>query len=533
MIAEYFKIETARLAENCLNNIRTLDDWNAKKSEYRRQLSEMLGLWPMPDKTDLQPVITGKLEHPEFTVEKLQFQSSPGLYITANVYVPRNLNKPAPTILYLCGHSQQISNGISYGNKTGYQRHGAWFARNGYICLVLDTIQLGEIQGIHHGTYREKMWWWNSRGYTSAGVEAWNAIRALDYLQLRPDVDATRFGVTGRSGGGAHSWYLAALDDRIKVSVPVAGITDLENHVVDGCVEGHCDCMFMVNTYRWDYAMLAALTAPRPLLLANSDKDRIFPLDGVMRIHSQVRRIYELHNATNNLGLLITEGPHEDTQDLQVPTFRWFNRFLKGEESIIEMAATNHFAPKDLRVFTHLPTDERTSKIHETFVALAPTPAVPSSKTEWQSLRENWKQFLNKKVFAAWPNEIEPAQLHPISDTKKNGVKIQRFEFVSLEKITLPIYIVNNRNSKRLIIRVLDQTEWDSLAENFTNNPQLTHGLAEEKDAASLLFCHAESGRRLGTPICARPHRFAGVSCCWERLSTRCAFGTFAAPSKL
>jgi cephalosporin-C deacetylase-like acetyl esterase len=111
---------------------------------------------------------------------------------------------------------------------------------------------MGEIEGIHHGTYRYGMWWWNARGYSSAAVEAWNCIRALDYLETRPEVDANRFGVTGRSGGGAYSWWVAALDERIKVAVPVAGITSLQNHVVDGCVEGHCDCMYQVNTYRWD-----------------------------------------------------------------------------------------------------------------------------------------------------------------------------------------------------------------------------------------------------------------------------------------
>ena len=97
---------------------------------------------------------------------------------------------------------------------------------------------------------------------------------------------------------------------------------------MDGTVEGHCDCMFVVNTYRWDYPLVAALVAPRPLLIANSDSDTIFPLDGVSRLHSKVRRIYELHKASDKLGLLITPGPHKDTQDLQLPVFRWFNRHL-------------------------------------------------------------------------------------------------------------------------------------------------------------------------------------------------------------
>lgn len=471
MITEYFRVETARLTQNAFANISTASDWMSKKAEYRRQLSEMLGLWPMPAKTDMKPVVTGKLEHPEFTVEKLQFQSLPGLYVTADVYLPRNQVKPAPAILYLCGHAKVATNGVSYGNKTAYQHHGEWFARNGYACLVLDTVQLGEIPGIHHGTYRENMWWWNSRGYTPAGVEAWNGIRALDYLQSRPEVDANRLGVTGRSGGGAYSWYVMALDERIKVGVPVAGITDLQNHVVDGCVEGHCDCMFMVNTYRWDYGMLAALAAPRPLLLANSDKDKIFPLDGVMRIHGQLERIYKLLGASDKLGLLITEGPHDDTQDLQLPAFRWFNRFLKGEDPIIAMAATNHFTAAQLKVFADLPQDERTSKIYETFVPVAKVPRVPTNDTEWQQQRVKGEAFLNEKVFAAWPKQIPAPPLRSISDVKTNGMRIRQFEFDSQETIPLPLFVVSRGKPKQLSIQVVDQPEWILLAKNLEANP--------------------------------------------------------------
>ena len=97
--------------------------------------------------------------------------------------------KPLPAILYVCGHANVVEDGVSLGNKTGYQHHGVWFARHGYVCLVIDTIQLGEIRGEHHGTYKLGRWWWTSRGYTPAGVEAWNGIRALDYLETRPEVD--------------------------------------------------------------------------------------------------------------------------------------------------------------------------------------------------------------------------------------------------------------------------------------------------------------------------------------------------------
>ncbi len=165
-------------------------------------------------------------------------------------------------------------------------------------------------------------------------MEAWNAIRAIDYLETLPSVDRTRIGITGRSGGGAYSWFAAALDERIDVAVPVAGITDLQNHVVDGCVEGHCDCMYFVNYYGWDYNRLAALVAPRALLLANSDNDSIFPIDGVESIHRDIAAHYRKLGASNKFGLLLTPGPHQDTQELQVGAFRWLLTHLTGKKHL-------------------------------------------------------------------------------------------------------------------------------------------------------------------------------------------------------
>ncbi len=411
-LADYFARETRTLSERCLAEVKTADDWRRHASEYRGQLAEMLGLAPLPARTDLQAKVTQRLEHDTFTVENLHFQSRPGLYVTANLYVPKNLARPAPAILYVCGHAPVVTNGVSYGTKAAYQHHGIWFARNGYVCLVIDTLESGEILGEHHGTYRAGLWWWNARGYTPAGVETWNGLRALDYLSTRPEVDTNRFGITGRSGGGAYSWFITAMDDRIKAAAPVAGITDLENHVVDGAVEGHCDCMFFVNTHRWDYPQLAALAAPRPLLLGNTDADSIFPLDGVVRLHSKVRRIYRLLGADEKLGLVITPGPHKDTQELQVPVMRWFNHHLKGDETSVENAALKLFSPQQLKVFETLPADALNANIHATFVDVARA-KVAESKAEWAVQRDEWVANLRAKSFAAWPGDSVPAELRP------------------------------------------------------------------------------------------------------------------------
>jgi len=457
---EYFRAETARLAERCLADIHSLADWEARRGEYRRELQEMLGLWPEPERTDLKPVTTGKLEAAEFTVEKLYFQAMPRLYVTANLYLPKKLAGPAPAILYMCGHSRVITNKVSCGNKANYQHHGEWFARNGYVCLVIDTVQYGEIQGRHRGTYSDGRWWWNSRGYTPAGVEAWFGIRALDYLCTRSEVDKERIGMTGRSGGGAYTWTVTALDDRVKVAAPMAGITDLQNQVVDGCVEGHCDCMFFVNTYRWDLPQLAALVAPRPLLIGNSDKDRIFPLDGVVRLYNQTRRIYALYGKTNNLGLLITDGPHADTQDLRVPVFRWFNRFLKGEEPLIEMAARKFFAPAQLRVFDKLPKDELNTRIDETFV-----PRAAAGTVKGEQERKDYLRALREKVFAGWPAEGGTVRASLSGQSEEGGMDVRFYTFESQPEVCGVLVVVRDpkvKQSEKVVLTVLDAKSWTS-----------------------------------------------------------------------
>ena len=235
---QYFRMSVDAIAEaSDTRQFNNAESWLGKRDQFKDELADMLGLNPAPPRTDLKATIVGSVQRDGIIVERLHFQSVPGLYVTANLYRPVESSKPLPAILYVCGHSVQREtvNGtdISYGNKTGYQRHGAWFARHGYVCLTIDTIQWGEFLGTHWGTYREGQWDWLSKGYTPAGVEAWNGIRAIDYLESRPDVDSSRIGLTGRSGGGAYSWFIAALDARVKAVVPVAGITDLENHVID------------------------------------------------------------------------------------------------------------------------------------------------------------------------------------------------------------------------------------------------------------------------------------------------------------
>jgi dienelactone hydrolase len=480
MIAQYFRAETFRLRDRCLTDVKSLDDWKKQRTEYRRQLLEMLGLDPMPKRTDLKATVTGTVERENFIVRKVHFQSRPGLYVTGNLYLPKKVEKPLPAVLYVCGHGGVKKNGVSYGNKVHYQHHGSWLAQHGFVCLTIDSLQLGEIEAIHHGTYRYKMWWWNNRGYTSAGVEAWNCVRAIDYLQSLKEVDGERIGVTGRSGGGAYSWWIAAIDERIKVAVPVAGITDLENHVVDGCVEGHCDCMFTVNTYRWDYPLVAALVAPRPLMIGNSDNDRIFPQDGVERTMEKVKKIYRLYGAADKLTLNMTVGGHKDTPELQKPAMAWLEKHLKGSGDG-GVASEKYFQPDELRVLKKTPADEINTKIHETFVAAAKKPAPPASKKAWEKSRDGWRNALAEKSFRGWPKEASALNVKKVFEVQRHRLRFSAYDFESQQNIRLRLYIVRRAGDHKddlVVLNVLNKSGWNNFL--ATMRPGFEKELADE-----------------------------------------------------
>jgi acetyl xylan esterase AXE1 len=465
MLADYFRAETLKVSEASVLEVKTPAEWTARREEYRRQLQEMLGLWPMPERTDLKPVITGKLEREDFTVEKLQFQALPHLYVTASLYLPKKLDLAVPAILYECGHWRLVTNGVSYGNKAMYQADGAWYARNGYVCLVMDTLLAGEIQGIHTGTRDSGLWWWNARGYTPAGVEAWFGIRALDYLCTRPEVDPNRIGVTGHSGGGAYSWTITALDDRIKAAAPLAGMADLQSHIGDGVLDSHCDCNFFVNYYSWDFPKLAALAAPRPLLVGGTDNDRLFRLSSTVRIYEQLRRLYGMLGVTDRLGLVLAPGPHDETPELQVAVMRWFNRHLKFEDAPIVTAPKKFFTPDELKVFTVLPADAINTNIAATFVPPAGPVALLGSRAGRKAPEQAWLKAVREKCFGGWPAADEPLATERLFAVTNQGVRLAVVDFTSQNLVPLRLYFAQSTGTNAvgpLVLQVLDETDWSA-----------------------------------------------------------------------
>src|SRR5438105_590561 len=371
MIEAYLARETDRINKRFLDGAKTLEEWQKVRPRLRQEYLDMLGLSPLPEKTPLRVIITGTVDRGDVVIDLLHYQSRPGLYVTGNLYRPKKSSGKLPAVLYVCGHSGRGRD----GNKTAFQDHGMWFASNGYVCLIVDTLQLGEVAGIHHGTYNRERWWWQSLGYTPAGVECWNGVRGIDYLVSRPDVDPERIAVTGISGGGASTIWIAAADERVKCAVPVSGMSDLESYVKNKVINGHCDCMFLVNTYGWEWTTIAALIAPRPMLFANSDNDRIFPMDGNRRIIERLRQLYKMYGKADLVDEHVSKGGHDYRPDLRMAIFGFINKHVKNDTKPVKDSAD--FKPlegRELRVFpddADLPREAINRYVDEVFVAEA------------------------------------------------------------------------------------------------------------------------------------------------------------------
>jgi dienelactone hydrolase len=419
MIQNYLRQETERIETAGLDEpVKSAAEWDKIRPRHLREFHHMLGLFPVPARTELEATITRSIDKGDYLVDMLHYQSMPGLFVTANLYRPAQVRQgeKLPAILYVCGHSSRGRN----GNKTAFQDHGIWFARNGYVCLVVDTLQLGELAGVHHGTYREERWWWISRGYTPAGVETWNGIRGIDYLVSRPDVDASRIGVTGISGGGATTFWIAAIDERVAVAAPVSGMADLLSYIPNRVINGHCDCMFLYNTYQWPWTRIACMVAPRPMLFVNSHLDPIFPMDANERVINRLERFYSLFGAGDLVDAFVSIGGHDYRKDIRQGAFRFMNIHLKNdprpvmdsERDLVKgsQPGQHPIPPEQLRVFpgdTDIPANARNAQIDQLFV---PAASVDLPETNFNGWKQSMIEELRQVAFAHFPRRVPSAK---------------------------------------------------------------------------------------------------------------------------
>ena len=412
-LLQFLKETAASISSQPLPGVHTLESWNQRRPELRRQLLYMLGLEPMPKRTPLRAEITGTLERPNYRIEKIVFQSLPGLYVTANLYIPHQRSGPLPAVLYACGHSPHPK-----GAKWDYQNRAIWFASNGFAVFVLDTLEFGEVPGLHHGIHDLNLWNWLSLGYTPIGVEVWNAMRALDYLETRTEVDKHRIGMTGISGGGSATWYTTALDDRIAAAAPVCSTFTFGSQAAHWLAAGQCDCIYFHNTYLTDFPLVGALIAPRPLFIFSGQRDADFPPDGYRAVFSQIKKIYDLYRnqfREERVRELDGDVGHTDAPAFLRGAREWMTKWLKKDPGSYKELETVKESPEDLAVLSQLPADAVNYRIHNQFIPTARLKEWPS-KSSWEARRVKLIQGLKAEVFRWFPQERTPFDTNIVSD---------------------------------------------------------------------------------------------------------------------
>ncbi len=473
-IRSYLIDVSAKITDESLAGIRSKDDWENIRSDHYSKLVEMLSMEDVPLQGERPPLnvkVTGTVNMKGYRIEKLYYESLPGLYVVANLYIPDRIKKPTAAILYQCGHS--------FTQKVHYQEHARKFAQLGFVCLITETIQRGEVRGVHHGCYAKGWFQWYSRGYAPAGVEVWNGIRGIDLLAARPEVDPEKIGVTGISGGGAMSWFIAAIDPRVKAAAPVCGNSTLKSHIFTRTVDGHCDCMYPINTYLFDMQDIGALIAPRPLLIAQADRDGLNTIESVREVYYDLKELYKLYNVENNISMIETPGGHSYHPDSRKGIFSFFFKHLMNKEIApdeagdVDALPEHQLSEEKLQVYVDgPPEDDRTTTIQDSFVKLAGFPDITDSRT-LAAHKEKVIGFLKDETFRAFPEHpvpMKPKLIYRTDDYAPFGTEV--YSFISEEGWRLKVEIHWNQDPTKksplmIVLRNPQEKRYES--ESFIN----------------------------------------------------------------
>jgi len=461
------------LSDTCLGEEMSLETWASRTADRRRELAWMLGLEPSPDRTPLDAVTVGLLERPHFTIERVVFQSLPGLYVTANFYVPTARERPVPCVVYLSGHWPSLR-----GAKTGFQERYLWYPAHGFACLAVDPLGFGEVPGIHHGA-QLGLGHWLSLGYSPAGVEVWNAMRAIDWLADRQEVDSSRIGVTGVSGGGVMTQYLAALDERVSVAASSCATYTIGSQAALRIVPEQCDCTFLPNVCRFDFPLVSALIAPRPLMILGGRRDRWFPPAGFRPAFELAKRIYDLYAAgpgqRARLRLVETPAGHADPPQSLRECQRWMKQWLKpaltSPPDVSEDWTPESEPAEVLACLESVPASARNFHVHETWVEPAQREAAFDSN-DWSIRREKVIGFLTKRVFEWFPKDNAPFRTRQLKGSGGYASEFAEFgdyEFDSEPSVPVRAMVLRARSASAPLLvwvrRACEQVGFPALDE--------------------------------------------------------------------
>jgi hypothetical protein len=308
----------------------------AYRDSCRLRYKQILGA--LPERTELKPLLTGSIQKKGYRIEKIIYESIPRHRVAANFYIPDG-NGPFPAVLLLCGHEPQAKAADSY------QKTAILFALNGFAVLVVDPISQGERHQLVDNTGKPL-----TRGGTTehtllnaaaslvgtgtVAFQLWDNIRGLDYLETRPEVDRTRIGCVGNSGGGNQTNYLIAFDDRIKVAAPCSYISNRErNFDLYGANDG---CQHIINEGKAGLEIIdfSIMFAPKPLLILAGRYDFV-DYTGTQRAFNELQNAYKAFGSSEKVKFFTFDDGHGISQPKRETAVTWFRKWLCNDSTEI------------------------------------------------------------------------------------------------------------------------------------------------------------------------------------------------------
>jgi cephalosporin-C deacetylase-like acetyl esterase len=332
--------------------IDTAAAWRARQTAVRTAIAEAMG--PFPETTPLNPRVLGTLAKDGYHVEKLVYESQPSFYVTAALFVPEGLDRPAPGILFCSGHYEEAF------RHPAYQTLILNLVRKGFVVLAYDPIGQGErLQYLDPATGKSRIGFPTHEhsypgaqqlllGRAPANLMTWDAIRGIDYLMSREEVDAERIGVTGHSGGGTQTAYLGAVDERVRAAAPWAYITSFKRLLASRGPQDAEQNLFHGIARGLDHADFLEVRAPKPTLVVATTRD-FFNITGTRETVAEARRAFEALGAPDALRLVEDDAGHDSTRQNREATYAFFQRALAQPGSPVE-EPTPLLAPEELRI---------------------------------------------------------------------------------------------------------------------------------------------------------------------------------------
>ncbi|MFN7932795.1 MAG: acetylxylan esterase [Bryobacteraceae bacterium] len=336
MLSQYLHAEAGKHLDARAKRVAETRDWSAYKTRFREALINALG-GPFPERGPLNATVTGTIERNGYRIEKVIFESQPKFYVTANLYVPTGLRGPFPAILFPLGH------------ESGAKAHEAWqrvlanLAMRGFVLLAWDPIGQGERIQMWDEDFQTSKLVASTTEHTMQGIQTllvgdalarytiYDGMRALDYLLSRPEVDKTKVGITGNSGGGTHTSYIASLEDRLHVAAPSCYLTSWRRLLETIGPQDAEQCFPGWLAAGYDHPDFIYAFAPKPFLMLTAIRD-FFSITGARETYAEARRMYDSANAEARFGKFEADDGHGYTKPRREAAYRWFSKWLKGAE---------------------------------------------------------------------------------------------------------------------------------------------------------------------------------------------------------